>query len=87
VARHFPATAKVVGTRQIKNLSCTLILVLLPFVVFSCKNESPKSTSEKAVQKNKTEIPLTQTYIPPTTGADESESFKRHFDEKKGWLY
>jgi len=24
VARHFLATAKVVGTRQIKNLSCTL---------------------------------------------------------------
>jgi len=23
VARYFPATAKVVGTRQIKNLSCT----------------------------------------------------------------
>jgi len=25
VARYFPATAKVVGTRQIKNLSCTRI--------------------------------------------------------------
>jgi len=24
VVRYFPATAKVVGTRQIKNLSCTL---------------------------------------------------------------
>jgi len=35
VARYFPATAKVVGTRQIKNLSCTPLNTVSIRVKFS----------------------------------------------------
>lgn len=59
-----------------------IILVLLSLVIFACENESPKHTFEK-VKQNSVEVTAKQPYIPPAIGANESESFKRYFDEKE----
>jgi len=61
----------------------TIILTLLMVIIFACKNEPINNISEQAEQKNKVEMTAEQPYIPPATGADESESLKRHFDEKE----
>jgi len=59
-----------------------IILVLLSFVIFACENESSKHISEK-IEQNSVEMTVKRPYTPPAIGANESESFKRHFNEKE----
>jgi len=75
-----------------------IFLLVLMFIFFACKDEystqktssadaeSPQQTqpgNPKTTQVIDIDMEAKETYTPPAAGAKESESFKRHFNEKE----